>query len=404
MTDYSLLNHSVAPPGVSVNTWAADPSQYRFGTKIQAVNFAGVITAVWVYIPDTSWSGVTSEVYVRRAENLTETDQIAPYRTQSFVGRATPGWQKVTLSSPYTLNVDEVVTVAYKRVTNTSYVTHPDMLAGDDVFSADEAMKAPTSVWNGVYSTSTDVNDPIRTVYNDGTWYGVDVAFTVVSPLGADAGNDIEMFSGDQYTLVAVGSGGSESYTYSWDKLSGPSCTLIPSNTASTVFKPTGGVGTYTLRVTVNDGVSTTTDNVTVSVIAPPPSVPVTPTTTTGWTVSGAANASIALSDSDSASYLESAQNPSTQPLLVTLSPMSKPDADLVIEVDLSAVDASFTQFTATLRDGSTVLSSSSPLSGITSSVERRTVRFLAANISTINSTKWASGTLTVQFSASATT
>jgi hypothetical protein len=276
MTDYSILSHTVAPSGVT-NTWVADAAQYRFGTKITAVNLEGEITAVAVYVPDTSWAGVASEVYVRRSEGPTETDSVAPYRTQAFVGRATPGWQIVELDTPYPLAIGETVTVAYKRVTGMSYVTKADMIL-TDLFSADEAIKAPESVWNGVYSTSINANDPIRTVYYDGTWYGVDVVYTVSVPLDVSAGPDQEPEVGDPINLIATASGGAGAISYLWEKLSGPSATFGTPNAGATTFVPSVA-GSYVLKVTATSGSETISDTINVNVWTPiPPGGQIPPT------------------------------------------------------------------------------------------------------------------------------
>jgi len=88
------------------------------------------------------------------------------------------------------------------------------------------------------------------------------------NPPVANAGADQSVVTGQTVTLNGSGSSDPDGdpLTYAWSQLSGPSVTLNTPNSVTATFTP-AVTGTYTFRLTVNDGRGgTDTDNVTITV------------------------------------------------------------------------------------------------------------------------------------------
>ena len=98
------------------------------------------------------------------------------------------------------------------------------------------------------------------------------VTITVSERPTANAGSNQEVASGATVTLDGSGSTDpeSDSLTYSWTKIAGPTVQLSNNGDVQPTFTAPTGPATITLRLEVNDGTSTSTDSVTITVLAPP--------------------------------------------------------------------------------------------------------------------------------------
>ena len=98
------------------------------------------------------------------------------------------------------------------------------------------------------------------------------VTITVSERPTANAGSDQEVASGSIVTLDGSGSSDpeSDSLTYSWTKIAGPTVQLSNNGDAQPTFTAPTGPATITLRLEVDDGTSKSTDSVIITVLAPP--------------------------------------------------------------------------------------------------------------------------------------
>ena len=98
------------------------------------------------------------------------------------------------------------------------------------------------------------------------------VTITVSERPTANAGSDQEVASGSIVTLNGSGSSDpeSDSLTYSWTRTAGPTVQLSNNGDVQPTFTAPTGPTTITLRLEVNDGTSTSTDSVTITILAPP--------------------------------------------------------------------------------------------------------------------------------------
>ena len=98
------------------------------------------------------------------------------------------------------------------------------------------------------------------------------VTITVSERPTANAGPNQEVASSSIVTLNGSGSTDpeSDSLTYSWTKIAGPTITLSNNEDVQPTFTAPTGPTTITLRLEVNDGTSTSTDSVTITILAPP--------------------------------------------------------------------------------------------------------------------------------------
>ena len=98
------------------------------------------------------------------------------------------------------------------------------------------------------------------------------VTITVSERPTANAGSDQEVASGSIVTLDGSGSTDpeSDSLTYSWTRIAGPTVQLSNNGDVQPTFTAPTGPATITLRLEVNDGTSKSTDSVIITVLAPP--------------------------------------------------------------------------------------------------------------------------------------
>ncbi|MCY4491734.1 MAG: PKD domain-containing protein [Thaumarchaeota archaeon] len=98
------------------------------------------------------------------------------------------------------------------------------------------------------------------------------VTITVSERPTANAGSDQEVASGSIVTLDGSASTDpeSDSLTYSWTKIAGPTVQLSNNGDVQPTFTAPTGPATITLRLEVNDGTSKSTDSVIITVLAPP--------------------------------------------------------------------------------------------------------------------------------------
>ncbi|MDB5051880.1 MAG: peptidase and in, kexin, sedolisin [Fibrobacteres bacterium] len=100
----------------------------------------------------------------------------------------------------------------------------------------------------------------------------VDVTAKVNQSPVANAGADRSVFTNVAVTLDGRTSSDPDNYpqalTYAWTQVSGPAVTLTNANTSQPSFTP-AAAGTYTFRLTVNDGAATSTDDVIITATTP---------------------------------------------------------------------------------------------------------------------------------------
>ncbi len=111
----------------------------------------------------------------------------------------------------------------------------------------------------------------------DGLAYGVDTMMVTVvnkvnQPPVANAGPDQNVAANTLVTLDGRGSTDPDNWpsplSYSWAQLAGPAVSLTGTNTAQPTFTPTA-TGTYSFRLTVNDGAAIANDDVAIIVNNP---------------------------------------------------------------------------------------------------------------------------------------
>lgn len=222
------------------------------------------------------------------------------------------------------------------------------------------------------------------------------------SPLTVYAGADQTIYNGGTASLHAASGGGVGTVTYTWSKVSGPAGTFSSTTAVDTVFTPTGGVGTYNLRLTGTDGTSTISDDVTVLVSATPVSVaPVTVNSSTSWTVTGASTVLSAISDSTNTTYITSAVNPSSQVLDLTMGTLAQPASgqNITFRVECRKNAATSGTITGQLYHGTTLYSTAS--AGIPDAFGFVDLVFPAADIASVPTASWGDMRIVLSVSAS---
>ncbi|MCY4491643.1 MAG: PKD domain-containing protein [Thaumarchaeota archaeon] len=98
------------------------------------------------------------------------------------------------------------------------------------------------------------------------------VTITVSERPTANAGPNQQVASGSIVTLDGSGSSDpeSDSLTYSWTKIAGPTVQLSNNGDVQPTFTAPTGPATITLRLEVDDGTSKSTDSVIITILAPP--------------------------------------------------------------------------------------------------------------------------------------
>ena len=209
--------------------------------------------------------------------------------------------------------------------------------------------------------------------------------------LAVDAGDDQTAEVGEGTLLGADITGGTVPYTVAWTVESGAG-TFDDSTSATTVFTPTSA-GTHVLRVTATDSVlATEFDDVTITATDA-----LSPTAASGWTSveGGAVDRLDAVTDSSATTYVQTAANPTSEVLTLTLPAVLPPAADLTCQVTLSVGVGAATVTPRLYRPAGTTLVSTASAIDVTTSITEYVVTFSAADITTAAldpTSDWAAG------------
>jgi hypothetical protein len=231
----------------------------------------------------------------------------------------------------------------------------------------------------------------------------VGIKTTAPTPVDISAGVDQTITSAQTATVTGIATGGSGTKNYAWTKVSGPTATFANATLASTTFTPSGGVGTYVLRITVTDTSGTDFDDVQVTVTAPPTSATWTGSTpSTDWTAFGGSLPGV-LSDSNVATGVRSITNPSGVVYDKDITTLAVPaaGADLTLVLGTWRNGGATGTGVARLYEGATLRSTSTTRTLPTTSTGSITVVFPAADLVAISPSSWTSG-LRVTFTVSA--
>lgn len=208
-----------------------------------------------------------------------------------------------------------------------------------------------------------------------------------------DAGADQSIFTGQTANLTATASGGAGTKTYQWTKISGPAGVFTTPTQASTIFNPTGGVGTYVLRVIVNDDTGSAQDDLTLTVANTPSTTPyVSINDSTGWTPNGGSVVNV-LSDNNDATGITSEDNPTAQVLDGVVGSLSAPAEGAAFRARFKVQKLSATTGTLTgkLYVGSSLHSTVSDVP-IPNNLGYVTLSFPANDLTGITSGDWSAG------------
>jgi hypothetical protein len=195
-------------------------------------------------------------------------------REWATAGGKAGSWIRIAWSSPVT--IDRVV--LYDRPNLDDRVN-----AGALVFSDGSSVPVGSLGNSGGATTVTfasrsvsnvrfNISSVSSTTHNIGlaefeVW-GVPVPQPPIARAGAD-----QSVPANAASVTLDGSASSDpegaALTYQWAQVAGPSVTLSSATVAKPTFAP-AGTGTYTFRLTVSDGQSTATDDVTVTVVSAP--------------------------------------------------------------------------------------------------------------------------------------
>lgn len=223
------------------------------------------------------------------------------------------------------------------------------------------------------------------------------------SALTVDVGADRTTNVDTPIQLTASVSGGSGARTFSWTVESGPSGggTFVDPSVQNPTFDPGSAPGTYVLQCAVTDSTGTATDSLTLTVLHTTTLLPLAEITqTAGWTVTGAANALAALSDSDDNTFITSSDNPTDLVLGAKLPALMTPGQPLVVRLRGGAPNSSSASVVGRLYVGASLkaTSSSVSISPVTGEIN---VSFPLASLSDITAQDWQDGVdLTLSFSA----
>jgi len=227
------------------------------------------------------------------------------------------------------------------------------------------------------------------------------------TPLAVDVGTDQAVGAEDGLPLTATVSGGAGARTYAWTIRSGPEgdAQFVDAIGQSTTFDPSGNPGVYVLRCTVTDSTGTAYDELTVTVLRTLAYQPFAALTdTTGWTVTGAATAAAALSDSDDGSYVTSQDGPTGQVLGGTLPALAVPDQPVVLRGQVRAPAATTGTVVGRLYTGATLRATSTeiPVTVGEDTFAQVDVTFPLSTLTAITEAAWQSGVrATLAFTAS---
>lgn len=219
--------------------------------------------------------------------------------------------------------------------------------------------------------------------------YGVDIEVTTVTALDVSAGTDQSIFTTQTASLLAVATGGAGTKTYTWTKVSGPAGSFSSASTAATVFTPSGGAGTYTLRVLTTDTSGTDQDDVVVTVAVAPTLVSYDSiASSTGLTATGGTVLAV-ISDSSDATLLTTSDNPTAVLLDGYLPPMAAPGAgqNFITRIRADRPGSSSGTVTGRLYEGATLRSTI--VANIPSSLADVDISFPAADLTAITLASW---------------
>ncbi len=247
-----------------------DNTTYTLGMFFKS-SIAGWITHIRIYVHEAD-----NQIVLLYSATGTELSRV------TIPGTVTADtWYDAQLPAPVVITTDTVYMAAF-------FTQHGTYGATSHLFDQPvivpplrglAAWEAP-GVGNGMYNTWTSPAFPDSTFAS--TWYGIDVVITDVQPGNsspfADAGQDQTVqaaytAAGVETTTVTLD--GSASYdadgsvaSYAWTQLSGTAVTLSSASVAKPTFAAPkfGGVLTFGLTVTDNEGAASAQDTVQVTV------------------------------------------------------------------------------------------------------------------------------------------
>lgn len=367
------------------------------------------ITGARLYMPPAVVASAPATWYAMlfASENLA----VAPVRAQTGA-KGTGGWVEVTFSQPYIVPAGSTIYMGYTLggvdygTPGSQYLSYD---GGTVALSGTGGVNIPASPNRSRYRYGAGAAEAGGT-----TLWGIDVktlgdeggSTPPVTPVTVNAGADRTITAGEATSLTATPANGSGTKTYAWTVVSGPATSgtqFSAISAATTNFTPSGGAGTYVVRVTVTDTSGTATDDVTVTVINA-----VTNTSTvsavnasTGWTPNSGTVLS-ALNDGSNSTYVTSLENPSNHVLDVNMGTITAPSSGMGCRVTLKQIRYSGTASSASvvvrIYNGTTLRASSSALP-ITSTPTDLAVDFSASALTSVD---WATVRVTVSVTATA--
>jgi len=316
---------------------------------------------------------------------------------------ATPsgtGWQSVALDSPLQLDAGSYRVVVLHP--NGQYsATAAYFAAGSGNPGASGLSNPPLTAPNntnisgaGGQASFTESSSLARTETGFGqTNYWVDATVTDANPSGLNvsAGANQNILVGQNASLIGSATGGSGTKTYAWTKTSGPSGSFGAATSAATTFTPSGGAGTYVLRLTVTDSSGTAYAEMTLTVGAAGLTANPASAISTGWTVIGS-SAVVALSDTDDGTYLQ-ATGPSSLLLDITFGAIQAPAGgqDWTCRVWCQKLTATSGTIVGRLYNGTTLISTA-PSVTIPNTLGPIDCVFPSADIASMPANTWLTG------------
>jgi hypothetical protein len=242
------------PPTTSGN----DGQAIELGIKFRT-NVAGFITGIRFYKASTNTGTHTGELYSSTGTRMAQA---------VFTGETTSGWQQVLFSSPVAVVANTTYIAAYFSASG-NYTGSTNYFTAAVVNGPVTALADGTDGNNGLYRYTTTAAVPNSAYLKSNYW--VDVIFTSTPPPPIANAGPNQTITLPVSTVTLNGSASTGTITsYAWTLVSGPNTPTItsPTSVSTTV---TGLIqGTYIFQLSLNGGVSTAKDTITVNPIPPP--------------------------------------------------------------------------------------------------------------------------------------